>query len=173
MEETTVNATQETTDGTIPKATYDKKVSELNAELKKAKAELKTRMSDDEKTAQEAAERQKELEGVKAELAQIKSERKFLANGYDAETASALASAIAGGDIDAFIAAHQKWTDAKKSEYEKAIKAEIDKKTPAIKNNNTTVEQEKEDEDVAYGKMFAQRAKANSESAKNTVKAYM
>lgn len=170
MEETTVNTPQETTEETISKATYVKKVSELNKALKEARESLKNRMSDDEKTAQEAAERQKELEGVKAELAQIKSERKFLANGYDSETASALASAIAGGDIDAFIAAHQKWADAKKSEYEKAIKAEIDKKTPAIKNNNTTVEQEK---DVTYGKMFAQRAKANNEAVQKTIKAYM
>lgn len=173
MEETTVNTTQETTEETISKATYDKKVSELNKAPKEARESLKNRMSDDEKTAQEAAELQKELEGVKAELAQIKSERKFLANGYDSETASALASAIAGGDIDAFIAAHQKWADTKKSEYEKAIKAEIDKKTPAIKNNNTTVEQEKEDEDVTYGKMFAQRAKANNEAVQKTIKAYM
>ncbi len=113
-------------DGTDWKAQFDKASSELSA----MKKQFKAKMTEDERKEAERAEQEKK---VLDELAELKRERtvnlytqSFMQNKYDAETAAAMAKAIADGDMDSMFKALKKGNDS----MEKAIKADLLRDTP-------------------------------------------
>ena len=108
------------------KAALDKTSSELAA----MKKQLKEKMSEDERKELERAEVEKKMSD---EMAELKRERtvnrytqSFMAQKYDAETAAAMAKAIADGDMDGMFKALKKGNDG----MEQAIKTELLRNTP-------------------------------------------
>ena len=112
--------------GYVKKETYDKTASEL-ASLKKTNKE---QLTEEQRKAQEAAEK---LTGLETELATLKKDKtiseykaKYLAQGYAEDLAEETAKAMADGDTAKVFANQQKFL----TEYEKKIKADVMKGTP-------------------------------------------
>lgn len=112
--------------GWVKKETFDATASELAALKKKAKEQL----TEDERKAQEAAEKlasmEKELEGLRKDKTISEYKAKFIAQGYAEDLADATAKAMANGDTATVFANQQKFLD----EYAKKIKADALKGTP-------------------------------------------
>lgn len=112
--------------GYVKKDTFDATASELAALKKKNKEQL----SEEERKAQEAAEKlanmEKELEGLRKDKTVSEYKAKFLAQGYPEELAAATATALADGDTATVFANQQKFLD----EYTKTLKADALKGTP-------------------------------------------
>lgn len=112
----------------VSKATFDKVSSDLAA----AKKQLKEKMSEDERRAAEQSAAAEEFEKLKKENSVLRYKESFLANGYDAESASKLAEAFADGNMEEFSKISSAFMESKKKEIENAAKAELLKKTPTI-----------------------------------------
>ena len=112
--------------GYVKKDTFDATASELAALKKKNKEQL----SEEERKAQEAAEKlasvEKELAGLRKDKTVSEFKAKFIAQGYAEDLASATAQAMADGDTATVFANQQKFLD----EYAKKIKADALKGTP-------------------------------------------
>lgn len=112
--------------GYVKKDTFDATASELAALKKKNREQL----SEEERKAQEAAEKlanmEKELTGLRKDKTVSEYKAKFLAQGYSEELAAATALALADGDTATVFANQQKFLD----DYTKTVKAENLKGTP-------------------------------------------
>jgi len=112
--------------GFVSKATFDKTASELAA----AKKSLKERMTEDEVKAQKAAEEHAALveraEKAERALAVNSYAKAYLAMGYDEKLANATAEALAKGDFATVFENQKAHTESR----EKALRAELLKKTP-------------------------------------------
>jgi len=80
------------------KANFDKTSSEI-AELKK---QIKSKQTDDERKAQEEAEKQQEMDNLKKEVATYKIEKTLL-ESFDKEEVEKLSKAIVDNDVDSLI----------------------------------------------------------------------
>ena len=98
-----------------------------NAEWKKKHREA---LSEEERKAQEMADRMKQLEEQNATLLRessvSKNKAKFLAMGYEEALASDAAEALADGDMEKLLSYQQKHQEA----FEKKIRADALKSTP-------------------------------------------
>lgn len=103
----------------IPKKLFDEKVSEMTKKYKALEQQLKAKMTDDEKTAAETAEKDAEFQALKNELAALKTESAFTAAGIKPEIAKSLSEAIVGADVSAIV------------EAVKSAAADIEKETTA------------------------------------------
>ena len=108
------------------KSALDKATSEAAG----YKKQLRERMTEDEaKAAKDAEEREailKELDELRAEKVIGQHTAKFLGLGYDEKLARETATALANGDTEVVFKNHAKFI----ADREKAVKAEILKKTP-------------------------------------------
>lgn len=84
------------TQGYVKKDVFDKTASEV-ARVKK---ELKEKMTEDEKKADEVKQQLEMFEELKRENALNKYEKTYLSNGYSAERAVAIAKALAENDFE-------------------------------------------------------------------------
>lgn len=112
--------------GYVKKELYDKTASDLS----KLKKEHNSKLSEDEKKAQE---REEELTALRDELAQIKlretistHKSEFLGMGYDDSLADETAKALANGDLKKVFENQRKFLES----HDKSIKAELLKGTP-------------------------------------------
>lgn len=112
--------------GYVKKETFDATASELAALKKKNKEQL----SEEERKAQESAEKlanmEKELEGLRKDKTVSEYRAKFIAQGYAEDLAAATATAMAEGDTETVFANQKKFLD----DYAKKIKADALKGTP-------------------------------------------
>lgn len=145
--------------GTNWKAQFDKASSELAA----MKKQFKEKMSEDERKELERAENEKKMSD---ELAELKRERtvnqytqSFMAQKYDAETAAAMAKAIADGDMDGMFEALKKGNDG----MEQAIKTELLRNTPKPGGGEPDADKPSDGERLAK-EIGGQRAAANKAS---------
>ena len=110
----------------VAKSVFDKKASEA-AELNK---QLKSKMTEDEQAAAQAAEERSaimaELETLRAEKAIGEYTAQFMSLGYDQELAKSTAEAMHKGDVTAMFKNHSRFI----VDREKALKAELLKSTP-------------------------------------------
>lgn len=107
---------------TIPKALFDKKVSELTRQLKELKNANNAKMSESEKAAAEREELLAELKEAKDTAARMKAAAEFSAVGVNAETAEALSEAAISGDTETIISAMKVALKAAKDEATAAAK---------------------------------------------------
>lgn len=110
----------------VAKSVFDKKASEA-AELTK---QLRSKMSEDEQAAAQAAEERSaimaELEALRADKAIGEYTAQFMSLGYDQELAKSTAEAMHKGDVTAMFKNHSRFI----VDREKALKAELLKNTP-------------------------------------------
>lgn len=110
----------------VAKATFDKKASEA-AELTK---KLRSKMTEDEQAAAQAAEERSaimaELETLRADKAIGEYATQFMGLGYSQELAKATAEALHKGDVTTMFKNHSRFI----VDREKALKAELLKSTP-------------------------------------------
>lgn len=112
----------------VPKGEFDKTASEVAA-LKK---QLKDKMTTDEQTAAQQKEFQDQLANLQKENNQFKFEKEFLGSGYDAKTATALAEAMAGGDMKKFAEVHAAYAKQHETDLQASIKEQLLKDTPGL-----------------------------------------
>lgn len=110
---------------TVSKELFDKKISEMNKENKRLKAELAAKMTDDEKAAAEQNETQQELKEVRNELAQLKTERALAAAGISAEISQKLAKAIVENESESIVTVIKDALTANSKETEARVRREI------------------------------------------------
>lgn len=112
--------------GFVKKDMFDATASELAALKKKAREQL----SEEERKAQETADKfaamETELAGLRRDKTVSEFKAKFLAQGYAEELAAATAAAMADGDTATVFANQQKFLE----EYTKKLKADALKGTP-------------------------------------------
>lgn len=84
----------------ISKATYDKKVAELNKLVKEYKEKLNETLNDDQKAAQAQQEAADALKTAQDEIFQLRTEKALTNAGMSGETAEKLAAAIVSGDAE-------------------------------------------------------------------------
>lgn len=110
----------------VAKSVFDKKASEA-AELSK---KLRSKMTEDEQAAAQAAEERSaimaELEALRTEKAVGEYTTQFMGLGYDQELAKSTADAIHKGDMATMFKNHSRFL----ADREKALKAELLKSTP-------------------------------------------
>ena len=143
--------------GYVPKATFDKTMSEAA----KYKKDLQAKMSEDELARQQALEEAERKDSRIKELERTVSitdyAKKFMANGYDEALATATATALIDGQIDTVIANQATFQKAR----EKALKAEMLKETPVPPAGGSPKTLSKED----FSKMsLAERMKVRTET---------
>lgn len=117
----------------VPKGDFDKTASEVAA-LKK---QLKEKLTTDEQTAAQQKEIQDTLAALQKENSQFKFEKQFLAGGYDAKTAAAMAEAVSGGDMAKFATLNTTFMADQKKGLEASIKADLLKNTPGLQGGGT------------------------------------
>lgn len=95
---------------------YKKLLDKANSEAADNKRKLRDKMSEDERVANDTAEKQKAME---AELAALRKDKtvsdytaRLLASGFDSTTAQSTASALADGDMETVFANLTTLTDS-------------------------------------------------------------
>ena len=110
----------------VPKTSFDKTSSDLAA----AKKALAAKMTDDERKAQEAQQKQSDLEQKYEALLRENTISKYkaslMAQGYSEKLAEETATALVDGDMEKVFANGNTF----KNEFEKNIRAEVIKGTP-------------------------------------------
>ena len=105
-------------------------LSERNSEVAKLNKALKEKMSEDERKAAEALERQtameKELETLRREKRVSDFKAAYIANGYSEELAAKTAEALADGDTNTVLANNKVFRE----QLEKELRAQIVSETP-------------------------------------------
>lgn len=112
----------------VPKSDFDKTASELAA----AKKQLKEKQTTDEAAAAAQKEIQDQIAALQKENSTFKFEKQFLTGGYDAKTATAMAEAVAGGDMAKFATLNASFMADQKKGLEASIKADLLKNTPGL-----------------------------------------
>ena len=96
---------EEPTEKVVSKDLFDRKVSELNKKNKELEAQLRAKMTDDERKAAETSEKEAELQSIKNELAALKTESALTAAGIKSDIAKELSAAIISADVSAIVEA--------------------------------------------------------------------
>lgn len=117
----------------VTKALFDKTASEL-AEAKK---QLKAKSTTEEQAAAKQQEIQDQIAALQRENGQFRYEKQFLSSGYDGKTATAMAEAMAGGDMAKFLKLQSDYNTAHETELRASIKAELLKDTPGLQGGGT------------------------------------
>lgn len=112
--------------GYVKKETFDATASELASLKKKSKEQLSEEERKAQETAEKFAEMEKELAGLRRDKTVSEFKAKFIAQGYAEELAAATAVAMADGDTATVFANQQKFLE----EYAKKLKADALKGTP-------------------------------------------
>lgn len=111
-------------------------LSKSNSEAADFKKQLREKMSAEEAKAKEDAEKYeevvKERDALLKEKTVLGHKTKFLSLGYDESLANETAEAMVNGDTNKVFANHQKHLDT----FEKKIRAEVLKDTPAPEGGN-------------------------------------
>lgn len=114
----------EPTEKTISKAVYDKKVSELNAQLKALKAQAAEKMTDEEKRNVQYEEMQAQLAEANKAVLEYKTKSQLSQLGITAESVDTLTEALSGGGTDTVIGAFAKVIEAARKDAAAAAKKE-------------------------------------------------
>lgn len=148
----------ELTEKTISKKLFDEKVSELNRKNKELQAQLKAKMTDDERKSVENDEREAEMQAIKNELAALKTESAFVSAGVKPEIAKELSAAIVGADASAIVeAVKSAIATAEKDAAAKTTKELLENGSPKIPT--ATGSTEKPDPNVNIVKNAVQKPK--------------
>lgn len=146
----------------VPKSLLDSKMSELsklNKRNKELEEQLKAKMTEDERKAAEASEKDAEIQAMKNELAAFKTESAFAAAGMKSEYAKQLSEAIVGGDISAIVeAVKSAITAIEKDTAAKTAKELLEKGSPNVQAAGGS--QEKPDPNLALVKIAAAKPKS-------------
>lgn len=122
---------------TISKAIYDKKVAEMNKQLKEYKQKLDAKMTDDEKLANAQQEAEDALRAAQNEAYQLRTEKALAAAGIAGDTAEKLAAAIVGGDAEDIVSAITEALTANEKAVTAKTKAELLKNgSPKVPSGN-------------------------------------
>lgn len=141
-ENTNAQRSEEQTEKTVSKKLFDEKVSELNKKNKALEAQLKAKMTDDERIAAEKGEREAELQAIKNELAALKTESAFTSAGVKPEIAKELSAAIVGADVSAIVeAVKSAITAAEKAAAAKTTRELLENGSPKVQAATGTKEQ--------------------------------
>ncbi|MCM1276052.1 MAG: hypothetical protein NC299_11935 [Lachnospiraceae bacterium] len=144
---------------TVPKKLFDEKMSEWNKKTKALEAQLREKMTDDERKAAESTEKDAELQAMKNELAALKTESALTAAGIKPEIAKELSAAIVGADASAIVeAVKSAITVAEKEASAKATKELLEKGSPKVQT--ATGDKEKPDPNLALVKSAVQKPKS-------------
>lgn len=103
--EHTAQQPKEPEEKVISKKLFDEKVSELNKKNKALEAQLKEKMTEDERKTAEKDERDAEFQALRDELTALKTESAFTAAGIKPEIAKSLSAAIVSADVSAIVEA--------------------------------------------------------------------
>lgn len=141
------------------KASFDKTASEI-AELKK---QLKAKQTDDEKKAEEEAEKEKQYNELVKQNKEMKIANKLATAGYSEKDIQALSKPILEGDVDALCTVLSDLIKTKTEEITKAAQDQFNKssKIPGGKGNSS-------DDDIPDEVQAYIDAKKNSQ--KNTAR---
>ena len=133
----------------VPKELFDKKISEMNKENKRLKAELAAKMTDDEKAAAEQNETLQELKEARNEIARYKIESALTAVGISSEISQKLAKAIVENESESIIMAIKDALIANSKDTEGRVRREIlEKGSPSGVNVSGGSTAEKPDENM-------------------------
>lgn len=140
----------------VPKDLFDKKISEMNKENKRLKAELAAKMTDDEKAAAEQNETLQELKEARNELARLKTESALTAAGISAEISQKLAKAIVENESESIVTVIKDALTANAKDTEARVRREIlEKGSPGGVNVSGSSTAEKLDEGMELVKSIA------------------
>lgn len=89
----------------VPKKLFDEKVSEMTKKCKALEAQLKEKMTDEEKKAAESSEKDAEFQALKSKFAALKTETELTAAGVKPEISKSLSAAIVSADVSAIVEA--------------------------------------------------------------------
>ncbi|GEM_PF-7086171 len=109
----------------VSKELFDKKISEMNKENKRLKAELAAKMTDDEKAAAEQSETLQELKEARNELARLKTESALTAAGISAEISQKLSKAIIENESEIIVSVIKDALTANAKDTEARVRREI------------------------------------------------
>ena len=137
------------------KASFDKTSSEI-AELKK---QLKGKQTDDEKKAQEEAEKQQEMDNLKKEVATYKI-KNSLQESFEKDEVEKITKAIIDGDIDSLVKNLNEIRKAYKEKIYKEAKEEFSKSSKIPGGNGS-------DDADADVQAYIDRKKAKQSDARN------
>lgn len=110
---------------TVSKELFDKKISEMNKENKRLKAELAAKMTDDEKATAEQNEMLQELKEARNELARLKIESALSTAGVSAEISQNLSKAIVENESESIVTAIKDALTTNAKDTEARVRREI------------------------------------------------
>lgn len=162
-------------EGRVSKAIFDKASSDIAALKKQARE----RMTEDERKDEERKQSEQELlekladiqkkhDELLKERAQDNYEKVFLKQKYDADSAGAMAKALASGDMSAFLGAMEKANGA----YEKSLRAEMMRGTPRPDGGKETAEPS-EDPAMAIARKLASQYTVSDKASQDILKHYI
>ncbi len=141
---------------TVSKDIFDKKVSEMNKQIKALKSELAARMTDDEKAAAEQNETARALQEAKNELSMLRTESALTSAGISSEISKNLSKVIISGETEGIVEAVTAALKANAADTEARVRRDI-----LEKGSPRTVkvgEKEAEDPDLEIVKRIAKPA---------------
>ncbi len=140
----------------VSKELFDKKISEMNKENKRLKAELAAKMTDDEKAAAEQSETLQELKEARDELARLKTESALTAAGISAEISQKLSKAIIENESESIVSVIKDALTANAKDTEARVRREIlEKGSPSGVNVSGGSTAEKPDAGIELVKSIA------------------
>lgn len=146
----------------VSKELFDKKISEMNKENKRLKAELAAKMTDDEKAAAEQNETRQELKEARNELARLKTENALTAAGISPEISEKLAKAIVESEAGSIVTAIKEAIAANGKDVEAKVRREIlEKGSPGGVNVSGGSTADKPDENMELVKDIAKSNQSN------------
>lgn len=150
---------------TISKKLFDEKMSDWNKKYKALEAQLKEKMTDDERKSAENDEREAEMQAIKNELAALKTESAFTAAGVKPETAKELSAAIVSGDASAIVeAVKSAITAAEKEAAAKTTRELLENGSPKVQTATGGTEKPDPNLDIVKSAVQKPKSKPLSES---------
>jgi hypothetical protein len=117
---------------TLPKSVNKDIFDKTASELAKAKKDLAAKLTTDEQTVAAQKEIQDQMAALQKENQQMKLKESFITNGYDAKTATALATAYSEGDMTTFAKVNATFMEGTKTALQATIKEQLLSETPGL-----------------------------------------
>lgn len=149
----------------ISKDLFDRKVSELNKKNKELEAQLKAKMTDDERKAAETSEKDAQFQELKNELTALKTESALTAAGIKPDIAKDLSTAIVSADASAIVEAVKSAMSVMEKEVSaKTAKELLEKSSPNVQAAGSGSEKPDPNLDIVKNAMSKPKTTPLSES---------
>ena len=148
----------------VEKSLFDRTASEL-AEYKRKQKES---MTEEQKASAKIQEQMEQMKSLQMENHRLK----FIAGGYDQETAAAMVNQLSQGNMDEFIKIQTSWLKKAQENIRSEIKKDMMGKVPKI-NNGIEGSQSSEDQSVIYATNLAKKNAEQISQSEKTMQSYL